>query len=300
MLTSSWKWEESGPSDTTKNFAQEDLPADDQNYPGKDPWWKDIGISRQLSGTIFDSLMAASNRLNVDEPQYRDNRKQSLFTRFVDFEDKEVSKQYNLAMQQIMNSNMPEQVKQSQIANLNAKLQDYQGKQNLQRNQLYQQKLYQDTEKLQGYMDRNIDQATADLENYRMKKARIEDLKNQFRAKRKADIINPIRKYLDFVQEVDLQNKVYADNFAMNPWTGKVKFTKSTPDPLKKQEELMRQYPSGSMSTNIEGGGRLISLPGGIMLYEDPSGKTIELTGKSKPQEDDGRAVAEELMNRKL
>lgn len=278
-----------------------DVPADDKDFPGKTPWWKDMGISRQLSGSIFDSLMAASNRLNVDEPQYRDNRKYPLFTRFVDFEDKEVSKQYNLSMQQIMNSNMPEQVKQSQIANLNAKLQDYQGKQDLQRNQLYQQKLMGDTEKLQGYMDRNIDQATADLENYRMKKARVEDLKNQFRAKRKADIVNPIRKYLDFVQEVDLENQVYSDNFKMNPWTGKVNFFKSTPDPLKKQEEMMNQFPSGSMSRNVEGGGREIVLSDGTRLYEDPSGKTIEIGArKQEEQYDDPKKIAANLMNRDL
>lgn len=236
------------------------------------PAKKKFGISRQLSGSIFDSLMAASNRLNVDEPQYRDNRKYPMFTRFVDFEDKEVGKNYNLAMQQIMNSNMPEQAKQAQIANLNAKLQDYQGKQDLQRNQLYQQKLNQDTEKLQTYMDRNVDQATADLENYRMKKARVEDLKNQFRAKRKADIVNPIRQYLDFVQEVDLQNQIYSDNFRMNPFTGKVDFYQSTPDALAKTESQMAQYRNNTQFSPTPLGGQFGTL-GGVPVYLDPQGR---------------------------
>jgi hypothetical protein len=236
------------------------------------PAKKKFGISRQLSGSIFDSLMAASNRLNVDEPQYRDNRKYPMFTRFVDFEDKEVGKNYNLAMQQIMNSNMPEQAKQAQIANLNAKLQDYQGKQDLQRNQLYQQKLNQDTDKLQAYMDRNVDQATADLENYRMKKARVEDLKNQFRAKRKADIVNPIRQYLDFVQEVDLQNQIYSDNFRMNPFTGKVDFYQSTPDALAKTESQMAQYRNNTQFSPTPLGGQFGTL-GGVPVYLDPQGR---------------------------
>lgn len=280
--------------------APEELVTDDQSYPGDEKRRGKFGISRQLSGSIFDALMAASNRLNVDEPQYRDNRKYPLFTRFVDFEDKEVGKNYNLAMQQIMNSNMPEQAKQAQIANLNAKLQDYQGKQDLQRNQLYQQKLNQDTDKLQAYMDRNVDQATADLENYRMKKARVEDLKNQFRAKRKADIVNPIRQYLDFVQEVDLQNQIYSDNFRMNPFTGKVDFYQSTPDALAKTESQMAQYRNNTQFSPVPGGGQYGNL-GGVPVYIDPEGRMTIITNTQEPtnKKQDSRALAGQLYSKR-
>lgn len=266
------------------------------------PAKKKFGISRQLSGSIFDALMAASNRLNVDEPQYRDNRKYPMFTRFVDFEDKEVGKNYNLAMQQIMNSNMPEQAKQAQIANLNAKLQDYQGKQDLQRNQLYQQKLNQDTDKLQAYMDRNVDQATADLENYRMKKARVEDLKNQFRAKRKADIVNPIRQYLDFVQEVDLQNQIYSDNFRMNPFTGKVDFYQSSQDPLKQMEQQMAQYKNTPQFSTIPGGGGQFGTLYGVPVHLDPQGRltiieTPEFSSGKSNRDKEARQAAMALQN---
>ena len=86
-----------------------------------------------------------------------------MFSRFVEIDTKEVSKQYNQAMQEILNSNMPEQVKQSRIAQLNSQMQDYQGKIDMANTERYQNKISQDTNKLQAYIDNNIDQSTREI-----------------------------------------------------------------------------------------------------------------------------------------
>lgn len=234
-----------------------------------------LGISRQLSGSIFDFLMAASDNLDIDAPQFRDNRKNPLFTRYVDFEDEDVNKMYNQSMMQIMNSNMPEQVKQAQIANLNSKLQEFQGKEDFARYQNYQQKLGLDTEKLQKYMDTNIDQQSADIERYREKMGRINDLRNQFRAQKKARMVNPVRQFLDYVQKVDLQNQIYADQFKVNPYTGKVTFTEG------KQQNALDQQ-----ATNMNQYGKVgeVSVLGpGVYIQNTKYGPILIQDGKATP-----------------
>lgn len=236
-----------------------------------------LGISRQLSGSIFDFLMAASDNLDIDAPQFRDNRKTPLFTRYVDFEDEDVNKMYNQSKMQIMNSNMPEQVKQAQIANLNAKLQEFQGKEDFARYQNYQQKLGLDTEKLQKYIDTNIDQQTSDIERYREKMGRINDLRNQFRAQKKARMVNPVRQYLDYVQKVDLQNQVYADQFKVNPVTGKVTFTEGKKrNPLDQTASDMNDYGKINEVTQLGGGATIINTRYGPVLM-DANGKATLL-----------------------
>jgi hypothetical protein len=254
-----------------------------------------LGISRQLSGSIFDFLMAASDNLDIDAPQFRDNRKNPLFTRYVDFEDEDVNKMYNQSMMQIMNSNMPEQVKQSQIANLNSKLQEFQGKEDFSRYQNYQQKLGLDTEKLQRYMDTNIDQQSADIERYREKMGRINDLKNQFRAQKKARMVNPVRQFLDYVQKVDLQNQIYADQFKVNPYTGKVNFTEGKQqNALDQQAANMNQY--GKVGeVNVLGPGVYIqNTKYGPMLIQD--GKATPIDIPSQGSKKSSRQTAAEVL----
>lgn len=234
-----------------------------------------LGISRQLSGSIFDFLMAASDNLDIDAPQFRDNRKNPLFTRYVDFEDEDVNKMYNQSMMQIMNSNMPEQVKQSQIANLNSKLQEFQGKEDFARYQNYQQKLGLDTEKLQKYMDTNIDQQSADIERYREKMGRINDLRNQFRAQKKARMVNPVRQFLDYVQKVDLQNQIYADQFKVNPYTGKVTFTEG-----KQQNALDQQATNMNQYGKV---GEVSVLGSGVYIQNTKYGPILIQDGKATP-----------------
>jgi len=255
-----------------------------------------LGISRQLSGSIFDFLMAASDNLDIDAPQFRDNRKNPLFTRYVDFEDEDVNKMYNQSMMQIMNSNMPEQVKQSQIANLNSKLQEFQGKEDFSRYQNYQQKLGLDTEKLQRYMDTNIDQQSADIERYREKMGRINDLKNQFRAQKKARMVNPVRQFLDYVQKVDLQNQIYADQFKVNPYTGKVNFTEGKQqNALDQQAANINQYGKVGEVTVLGDGMYIQNTPYGPVMV-DKSGNATLIGTQTQGSKKSSRQTAAEVL----
>lgn len=234
----------------------------------------EFGISPKLAGTILDIGLAASDKLNIVNPQYRDLRKYPLFSRFVDFDDKEASRNLSRNIQQIQNSNMPEQVKQSRIADLNAQYRDYIAKIDFANAQRYEQKIGQDTQKLQQYLDTNIDQHFQDVERYNAQKARVDYLKDQFKAQRKSRIVNSIRSYLDYVDKTNLENQIYADNYRVNPVTGKIDFTGNKPDPLKEQERQIAQYTQNSTTKTLPGGAQLTMLSPTKGLIIDATGKT--------------------------
>ena len=218
----------------------------------------EFGIDSKLAGTILDVGLALSDRLRVKEPQYRDLRKTPLFSRFVDFDDKEAGRNLSLNIQQIQNSNMPEDVKQARIADLNASYRDHTAKVAFANAQRYEGKLNQDTEKLQSYINNNIDQHQQDVERYNQQKAHVDYLKDQFSAQRKSRVTNSLRSYFEYADRVNKQNQLMSQNYKMNPVTGRIDFVKNTPDALKQQEMQMAQFQQNSRNA--------ITLPNGATM----------------------------------
>lgn len=234
-----------------------------------------FGISPKLAGTVWDIGMALSDKLNVVNPQYRDLRKTPLFTRFVDFENKTAAKNLSLAIQQVQNSNLPESAKQARISNLTAQYQEQQSQSDLARNQVYQNKLNADTAKLQQYMDTNIDQHFQDIERYNQQKARVEFLKDQFKAQRKSRVVNAVRGYLDYIDEVTIKNQLLSDNYRVNPLTGQIDFTGEKRDPFNEIERKLNQYAqNASNSRMLPNGAQLAMLNENKGLVIDADGKT--------------------------
>ncbi len=219
-----------------------------------------FGIGHKLAGTILDIGLALGDTLTVQNPQYRDLRKSPLFSRFVDFDDKEAGRNLALNIQQIQNSNMPEEVKQARIANLNAQYQDHTAKVAFGNAQRYETKINQDTEKLQTYINNNIDQHFQDVERYNQQKAKVDYLKDQFHAQQKSRVVGSIRNYLDYAEETRIKNQLNSENYRVNPISGRIDMIKSTVDPLKKQEEAMRQYVQNPKSTIKLGNGVSVSM----------------------------------------
>ena len=248
------------------------------------------GIDDKLAGTALDIMSVLSDNIKIDGPQYRDNRKYPLFSRYVDFEDKTAAKMLDKSIQQIQNSNMPSQVKQSMIANAQAQFADQQGQHDMQNAQRYENKIQQDTNKLQSYLDSNIDQATQDIDVYRQKKAQVDYLRDQFKAKRKEQIVNSARNYFDYTSKVNKMNQLYSDNYDYNPITGRVVFEGSKQDPLKQQEQLIAQYAkSGQNQVSLPNGASLTILNDTVGILTDRDGKTqyVDLSkgqGRQQPQ----------------
>lgn len=245
--------------------------SDSKSYPGstRDRW--KFGISNELAGTVADIGLAMSDKLRVKEPTLYDRRKTPLFTRFVDFDDKEVQRMYNKNIQQIQQSNMPEQVKQAQIAELTSNYRDYQAKVDYGNLQRYEGKRERDTEKLQQYMDQNIDIKVADMENYNQRKARVDELRDAFMAQRKSRVVNALKSYANYADEVRYKNQLL-DNYELNPITGNIEFKEKGQSDLK--SNLLNQYQQRANNK--------ISLPNGAtltMLSED-TGVVTDANGK--------------------
>lgn len=248
-------------------------PGDEQVVTEKSKKRFDFGISPKVTGTILDMLLAGSDRLNVVNPQYYDQRKYPLFSRFVESDDKEAERNLSLTIKQIQDSDMPEQVKQSRIADINAQYQDYKAKRDTSDAQRYQAKIEGDLNKLQAYSDRNIDQHRVDIEDYLQRKAKVDYLKDQFNAQRKSRLVNSARQFFDYVENTNMQNEL-SDNYRVNPWTGKVDFKGSKQDPLKQQEDLINQYQQNSSSRSLPNGATFTMLGPGVGVVTGPDGKS--------------------------
>lgn len=233
-----------------------------------------FGISDKLAGTVLDIGLALSDGLKVREPNYHDLRKTPLFSRFVEFDDKEAGRNLALNIQQIQNSNMPEEVKQARIADLNAQYKDHTAKVAFTNAQRYEQKLNQDTEKLQNYTNNNVDQHFQDVERYSQQKAHVDMLRDQFEAQRKSRVVNAVRGYLDYVNKTHLQNQILSENYRVNPITGQIDFKGNTPDALKKKEMEMQQYQQNAVPVkNLPNGAVLAKTPSGVEIIIDQTGK---------------------------
>ena len=251
--------------------------SDSENYPGfaKSRGKSKFGINPKLAGTIMDIGLALSDNLNVEGPVLFNNKTYPLFNRFVNFDNKEPGRNLSLSVQQIQNSNMPEQVKQAQIAQLTAQANEQQSQVDFGNQQRYEQKQERDINKLQQYQDRNTLVGNQDLENYLQRKGRVESLKNEFKARRKSNIVNSIRGYADYADTLNLQNQIYADNYKVNAITGRVDFTGGKQDPLKQQEQLMQQYQQNVQNQiSLPNGATMTLLGNGHAVVVDSDGKT--------------------------
>lgn len=239
-----------------------------------------FGISHKLAGTILDIGLALGDTLTVQNPQYRDLRKSPLFSRFVDFDDKEAGRNLALNIQQIQNSNMPEEVKQARIANLNAQYQDHTAKVAFGNAQRYETKINQDTEKLQTYINNNIDQHFQDVERYNQQKARVDYLKDQFHAQQKSRVVGSIRNYLDYAEETRIKNQLNSENYRVNPLSGNIQFLGNKQDALKKKEMEMQQYAQNAVPVkNLPNGAVLARTPQGVEIIIDSTGKATVVKG---------------------
>lgn len=260
------------PVPTVNEVADIMISGDDQDYvPIKKKWdWSKFGISPELAGTVADIGLALSDKLRVSEPTFYDRTKTPLFTRFVDFDDKEVQKIYDKNIQQIQQSNIPEQVKQAQISELTSKYQDYQAKVDYGNLQRYEGKRERDTDKLQRYLDTNIDQRVADIESYRMKKARVDELRNAWRADRKSRIVNSLKQYANYADTISKSNE-FTDNYKVNPITGKINFKENQKSNL--TDNLLQQYAKTSNNKIDLGGGTTARILGDVLIITDNQGK---------------------------
>lgn len=244
-------------NDTTQSADEFQFTPDDKSYPerAKD---RRFGISSKLAGTVADIGLALSDKLRVSEPTLYDRRKYPLFTRFVDFDDKEVQRMYDKGIQQIQNSNLPEAQKQAQIAEMLGKYQDYQGKVDYNNLQRYEGKREQDTNKLQSYLDRNVDIKVADTESYRERKARVNELRDAWNAQRKTRIVNSLKAYANYADQINYANQLYAENYTVSPITGLVKYKPNQQSELK--DNLLQQYAKNAQNK--------ISLGNGLTGYQ--------------------------------
>lgn len=239
-------------NDTTPSTDEFQFTPDDKSYPerAKD---RRFGISSKLAGTVADIGLALSDKLRVSEPTLYDRRKYPLFTRFVDFDDKEVQRMYDKGIQQIQNSNLPEAQKQAQIAEMLGKYQDYQGKVDYNNLQRYEGKREQDTNKLQSYLDRNVDIKVADTESYRERKARVNELRDAWNAQRKTRIVNSLKAYANYADQINYANQLYAENYTVSPITGLVKYKPNQQSELK--DNLLQQYAKNAQNKISFGNG---------------------------------------------
>lgn len=243
---------------------------DDKDYPGTPKRDFKFGISPELAGTIADIGLALGDKLRVSEPTYYNRQKTPLFTRFVDFDDKEVQRMYDKNIQQIQQSNMPESVKQAQINELTSKYQDYQAKVDFTNLQRYETKRERDTDKLQKYVDYNIDQRVADLDNYRQRKARVDELRYMFNAQRKSRIVNSLKSYTEYVDQINKTNE-FTPNYKVNTITGRIEYKPQQQTNL--TENILNQYAKSSNNKIDLGGGASARVIGDVMVITDKEGK---------------------------
>lgn len=257
------------------------ISTDSDPQPNKKRGFNFDGIDTKLAGTILDIGLALNDDLKVQNPILHDRRKTPMFNRFVDFDDKEVSKMYSLALKQIQQSNQPQQVKEARIADLTAKLQDYRSRVDLQNLQRYEDKRERDLNKLQGYTDQNIDIRVADIESYRERKAKVDFLRDQFKAQRKSRVVNSIKDYANYADQINYANQLAAQNYTKNPITGKINFKEVPKSQLDKEADLLNQYaqnPNNRIS--LPNGSVFIQLSPGAGIVIDKDGKSTSVNLK--------------------
>ena len=263
------------------SFTPQDEPFDSSTIDtvsAKQSWWnknKDkFGINSKLAGTILDVGLVLSDKVRVNNPMLYDHQKNPLFNRFYEFDNKEVQRLADRQIQGIMNSNMPEQVKQSQIAAIMGQAQDQQAKVDFANAQRYENKRDTDTQKLQSYQDMNVDARISDFDNWRQRKAKVDFLKDSFKAKQKEQIANSAKGYLDYVNELSVANDL-SPYFEINPITGKTKYKPQSKSNL--QDNLISQYAQNSQNTKALPNGAFLTQVGEHLFIIDADGKSQQV-----------------------
>lgn len=167
-----------------------------------------FGINPKLLGSAIDVAAVLSDRISVDSPALYNRQKNPMFNRFYEFDNLETQRLANQQIQSIMNSNMPEQVKQAQIAQITAQSQDQQARVDFANAQRYEQKREADLAKLQSYTDANLDTRIADYDNWRQRMARVKDMQNQFKSWRKQQLVGTLKDQLGYMEKLKSINEL--------------------------------------------------------------------------------------------
>lgn len=167
-----------------------------------------FGINSKLLGSLIDVGVVLGDRLSIDSPPLYNRQKNPMFNRFYEFDNLETQRLANQQIQSIMNSNMPEQVKQAQIAQITAKSQDQQARVDFANAQRYEQKREADLAKLQTYTDANLDTRIADYDNWRQRMARVKDMQNQFKSWRKQQLVGTLKDQLGYMEKLKSINEL--------------------------------------------------------------------------------------------
>jgi hypothetical protein len=230
-----------------------------------------FGINSKLAGTIFDIGMVASDHLDISEPPLYDHQKNPLFNRFYEFDNKEPQRQASVQIQAVQNSSMPEAVKQAQIAEIVAQSQSNQAQTDFANAQRYEQKRSADLNKLQVYQDNNLDVRISDFDNYRQRKAKVEFLKNKFKSAKKEQIVNSVKNYADYAEELSVANEL-SPYFTVNPITGRTKIKPSSKSDLK--TNMLSEFAQNANNTKQLPNGATATQIGNFMVVVDKEGKT--------------------------
>ena len=211
-----------------------------------------FGINPKLLGSAIDVAAVLSDRLSIDSPPLYNRQKNPMFNRFYEFDNLETQRLANQQIQSIMNSNMPEQVKQAQIAQITAQSQDQQARVDFANAQRYEQKREADLAKLQTYTDANLDTRIADYDNWRQRMARVKDMQNQFKSWRKQQLVGTLKDQLGYMEKLKAVNEL--NPYFERSWlTGTDRYKPQGPNALNFD-------PTKGYDINAS---RQISLPGG-------------------------------------
>jgi hypothetical protein len=235
-----------------------------------------FGINSKLAGTILDIGVVLSDNLQIDNPILYDHQKQPLFNRFYDYDNKETQRVAQTQINGIMNSNLPESVKQARIAEVTAQSQSNQSQVDFNNAQRYDQKQSADLNKLQGYQDSNIDARINDIDNYRQRKARVEDLKARFKNNQKEAIVGSVKNYLGYADELRVANEL-SPYFETSAITGRTKYKPQSTSNLK--SNVLDQFAQSDQTTqNLPNGASLVKQGNMVILVSaDGSAKQIDI-----------------------
>ena len=235
-----------------------------------------FGINSKLAGTILDIGVVLSDKLEIDNAPLYDHQKQPLFNRFYDYDNKESQRAAQTQINGIMNSNLPESVKQARIAEVTAQSQNNQSQVDFNNAQRYDQKQSADLNKLQSYQDSNLDARINDVDNYRQRKARVEDLKSRFRNNQKEAIVGSVKNYLGYADELRVANEL-SPYFETSAITGRTKYKPQSNSNLK--NNALDQFAQSDQNVqNLPNGASLIKQGNMVILVSaDGSAKQIDI-----------------------
>ena len=238
-----------------------------------------FGINQKLLGTLADIGLVMSDRLNIDNPTIYNRQKNPMFNRFYEFDNREAQRMADRQIQGIMNSNLPEQVKQAQIAAVTSQMQDQQGRVDFANAQRYEQKREMDLNKLQQYVDANLESRINEFDIYRQKMARVKDLQNQFKANRKQQIVNSAKDYWEYTNKLNTLNELNP-YFELSPITGRTRYKPQPKSELDSLQQKLNQYSRNPQAVDV-GGGTKVADMGDFLVVTSPTGE-VKIVEKNK------------------